>query len=123
MEKKRPVGVILLSMFFLLIGLFSALGNMLSISNFDTPISLIVSMIIFTLYFILLGTGLLLLKKWARFLLLLTSPIWILLGLTGIMLQAKGVFNRGFMILPIFSVFFLFCFIYFMHPKVKEQFK
>ena len=127
MEKKRSLGVTVLSIIIILLGLlFLLAGVALSILlkqninvNLPNPVA---PMSIAALYFIGSGAGLFILAKWARMLVLVTSVFWVVLGAVGVFMGLWQGAVLHFLPLISFGIFFLLCFIFLMLPKVKEQF-
>jgi hypothetical protein len=125
MKKKRPAGVIILGSFWLLIGVYYGMVNIIEerLHHFD--------LVLLPILYFAIGVGILMLKKWARWITLFTM---VLLMLSGVLLfhrwleLIRSLSNSGYRIIA--TILFLTRFalsggviFYLTRIKVKQQFK
>jgi len=137
MEKKRSRGVIILGVCLLICvipGLAAAFIGAISGSvpgSILLDIAMRIPVILSPIIFLLTGIGVLMLKNWARLLVLFLSPIlsYVAIGFGSILvevflptskLSAKVI---SAIIIPGMIIMFLCILYYLTRPKVKEQFK
>ncbi len=129
MEKKRSIGVIILSIFLLLCvipGLIAAFIGGISHSNAESPAEIALDIIMRILFitspvvFLVTAIGLLELKNWARILTMILFPVLIYITSFGVCILFDV---PPILILVICGIFFVLIIYYLTRPKVKEQFK
>lgn len=154
MKKKRSIGVTIFAIIFLILGLFDFyqyLPDLIQILQEENyiedpdywagPISDgikryppgyradLVRQFIYSVCFVLVGIGLLLLNKWARYLTLVLSLIFIYYCIRNISCYSHPVGLRGFQYNKFFHlnfaglIIFIFTFCFFCFPKIRKQFK
>jgi len=111
MEKKRSVGVIIFSILYILVGLL-----------------FILMMPLFSIFYLITGIGVFLLKAFARYLAITVSLFGIIISI----ISAVGLLQRNLQQTPALRIviaviltclFHLSAIYFFTRPKVKEQFK
>ncbi|MFA5145371.1 MAG: hypothetical protein WC723_05155 [Candidatus Omnitrophota bacterium] len=125
MEKKRPVGIIILGSFWLLIGVYYGIVNIIGkrLHHFD--------LVVLPILYLGIGAGILMLKKWARW---ITLFAMVLLMLSGVLLfnrwleVIRSLPNSGYRIIAILLFLARFALaggviFYLTRVKVKQQFK
>ncbi len=133
MEKKRPIGVTIFGILFLLGGIRSLPDLLMrSLTYFriakQIAISELTYNIIVCISLIISGLGLLCMKKWARYLIISLTVIFIYTGIIDIrninilspQEQAEKLYGIFSYIVIVFNIL-VFC--YFIRPKIKQQFQ
>ena len=126
MEKKKSIGVMILTLLILIFGLITTYFAIIGIRLFPSglfknlpALKLVWILLPFGILYIASGIGILFLKEWGRKMLLMTSPFIFLIYL--LLLIIGGIDMR---IMTILYVLMPILFLYFFtRPKVKEQFK